>query len=944
MAITADRVIVELEAKIDRYNANVRAAEKRFNDATRNISRSAGQVERDISRSTGAIGNQLRGLATTFAAAFSVQQIAALADGYTRFTNQLKVAGVEGAALGKTQNDLFGVAQKYGVELESLGTLYSRGSQSAKELGASQADLLQFTTGVAAALKVQGGSAASAQGALLQLSQALGSGTVRAEEFNSINEGALPILKAVAANLTAAGGSVAKLKTLVNDGKVSSDQFFRAFLKGSADLEAQAAKTSLTLSASFTVLNNALGKYIGEADQSLSATERVSAGIIALSKNLDTVLTAVTVLSAVLLGRMVAGMAASAAGTGVFATSLFALQARAAGAATSMEALALVGRTTGARLLAAFGGPVGIAVAALTLGIGYLVAASNDADEAAKDLRARIDAQSEALGTNEKQMLAAAAASNKLTAEQNKVLNGVAALTGEVNLLTTAWARVAAAAKAAAIEQAKATLNAAKGAQIEARLQSKVRKAAFDRAADRPFVERGMGGMILPKNPQQAIAAADRAALADPAQRELEQLAQRNVDAAGAALAKVIGEKLATFKAVEPGKPEKKKKEKKGPKEKDPDEIARRYADELARGQAEYEAAVAENQGQLEARTNAERVRIRTEEAINARAITADKDLDAAQKAKLLLLNAQIADARVENTRIAERQQLDQDALDESTQSIELTRNRLEGELELATTTKQRRDLELRLLDLQYQEERIRLEAIAANTQLRDVEREAARARMAELAGMQRKDEEKVRRDTAGPMEKYRDGINGADINEQLEQVQVDGIKAVEDQLTSTIAKVFELGGAFGQVANQIIQDLIRIGIQKAIVGVLSGSIFGGKSPVDPLAPLPARASGGHVASGKMYRVNEAGIEGFQPAGSGKIIPLGRMKEGGGGGGTTVLQSFTLDARYGITTPELLRHVTQVASAKAAQAGGAAYQAAQRSVPQRLERLNKLGS
>jgi hypothetical protein len=46
-------------------------------------------------------------------------------------------------------------------------------------------------------------------------------------------------------------------------------------------------------------------------------------------------------------------------------------------------------------------------------------------------------------------------------------------------------------------------------------------------------------------------------------------------------------------------------------------------------------------------------------------------------------------------------------------------------------------------------------------------------------------------------------------------------------------------------------------------------------------------------------------------------------------GSTTILhQTFTLDARYGITTPQLLEHVNQVATLKAAQAGEASYGAA----------------
>ncbi|MGR6730310.1 tape measure protein, partial [Aeromonas veronii] len=79
----------------------------------------------------------------------------------------------------------------------------------------TQGQLINFTDKVALALRVAGTDSQTASGALLQLSQALGSGTVRAEEFNSVQEGALPILQAVAAGFKEAGGSVSKLRQLV---------------------------------------------------------------------------------------------------------------------------------------------------------------------------------------------------------------------------------------------------------------------------------------------------------------------------------------------------------------------------------------------------------------------------------------------------------------------------------------------------------------------------------------------------------------------------------------------------------------------------------------------------------------------------------------------------------------------------------------------------------
>lgn len=108
---------------------------------------------------------------------------------------------------------------------------------------------------------------------------------VSAQEFNSVNEGARPILMAVAAGLDAAGGSVSKLKTLVNEGKLSGKQFFEAFIKGLPQIEGMAANSTETISQGWTKVTNALTKYIGETDESMSASQRLVGGLNTLADN-----------------------------------------------------------------------------------------------------------------------------------------------------------------------------------------------------------------------------------------------------------------------------------------------------------------------------------------------------------------------------------------------------------------------------------------------------------------------------------------------------------------------------------------------------------------------------------------------------------------------------------------------------------------------------------
>jgi tape measure domain-containing protein len=207
-----------------------------------------------------------RGIATAFAGAAALRGAQQLIDASTRIENSLKVAGLSGEELSVVYDQLFDSAQRNAAPLESLVTLYGRAALVQRELGVSTKELLNFTDNVSVALRVAGTDAQTASGALLQLSQALGSGVVRAEEFNSIQEGAQPILQAVAAGLEEAGGSVAELRKLVVDGKVSSEAFFRAFEAGSAVLQDKVANAEITVSQQFVRLQNVLIDVAGKFD------------------------------------------------------------------------------------------------------------------------------------------------------------------------------------------------------------------------------------------------------------------------------------------------------------------------------------------------------------------------------------------------------------------------------------------------------------------------------------------------------------------------------------------------------------------------------------------------------------------------------------------------------------------------------------------------------
>ncbi len=266
MAETTDlqRLVVSLEANIKNYERSLARANGQAQRQTRQIQSRFEQLNRNVSGQMAALGRSMTGV---FAGALGAREIVRFADSFTRIQNALRVTGLEGEKLTSVYNQLLASATRNYAPLESLVTLYSRLSLVQGQLGVSSAQIVDFTDRIALALRVGGTSAQEASGALLQLSQALGGGTVRAEEFNSIVEGTPTIALAAARGLEEAGGSIAKLRQLVADGAVPSKAFFDAFIVGSQEMAQQVAGAQVTMDQAWQNIQTALTHTIGQLNQ-----------------------------------------------------------------------------------------------------------------------------------------------------------------------------------------------------------------------------------------------------------------------------------------------------------------------------------------------------------------------------------------------------------------------------------------------------------------------------------------------------------------------------------------------------------------------------------------------------------------------------------------------------------------------------------------------------
>lgn len=255
----------------------------------RNVANELQNIERNgdhASRSMDSMSVATRSLVGYMGGLVTIGAAISKMDAYTGLQNRLKLVTDSQAELNTAMNDTFGIAQKTASSWDSVAMVYQRFADNADRLNITMAQTSALTETVSKAISVSGGSAASAEAALMQFGQALASGVLRGEEFNSIAEQAPGLLKAIAFGLNTNVGS---LRAMAADGKITGDVLVDALGKAKPYIDDLFNRTDFTISQSFTKLSNEVTKFVGEAGKGSGAASALSDSIGFLAKNLSAI-------------------------------------------------------------------------------------------------------------------------------------------------------------------------------------------------------------------------------------------------------------------------------------------------------------------------------------------------------------------------------------------------------------------------------------------------------------------------------------------------------------------------------------------------------------------------------------------------------------------------------------------------------------------------------
>lgn len=375
MAGSLGHLNIQLELDQVKFQSGINNAQgrvKRFTDTTT-------KQLNNIERSMNSLNRVSANLFKAGIAGFGVNQLKGFADGYTEIQNKLRL--VESASISSSRglNNVFDIALKTNQSINATSGVYQRFAQNAETLKISQAQIASLTETVSKAVAVSGASAGAADAALTQFGQALGSGILRGDEFNSVMEQTPALAKAIATGL---GVTTGELRNMAKEGKLTMDVLVPALERAKESVDDQFNTRILTISAAFENLNTSAIKWIGELDKSTGASEAFAKAINEIANHL-TIVASLAAGAGVIwsVGKIRTWIAAS-----IQASAAMSAQAAATrNLAAAQQSLTATGKGLGGAL-GFIGGPLGLLTLGLSAGVGVFLDYQQKTESARQEL------------------------------------------------------------------------------------------------------------------------------------------------------------------------------------------------------------------------------------------------------------------------------------------------------------------------------------------------------------------------------------------------------------------------------------------------------------------------------------------------------------------------------------------------------------------------------
>ncbi|HGW4593870.1 TPA: tape measure protein [Proteus mirabilis] len=297
-------IVYQVQMDVEQLLTSQRQLEQRLNRMDSSFNRTSQSVN-NTERSMLSLSK----VAASLAGYLSASMVASYSEAWTELNNKLSNSVRASESLVDVTQRVFDISQATRSSLDATATLYARLERGTREYNTSAEDLAKLTSIINQGFIVSGATAQEAENAIIQLSQGIASGVLRGEEFNSVAEQGSRLMVALADSM---GVGIGQLRKMAAEGKLTTDVVVKGLLSQGDAIGKEFAKTTRTMSQAFQEAGNNLTKFLGENTTIKSTISAFSDAVIAVSKNLDELSSALTVITAVVGSRYVAALAMAA--------------------------------------------------------------------------------------------------------------------------------------------------------------------------------------------------------------------------------------------------------------------------------------------------------------------------------------------------------------------------------------------------------------------------------------------------------------------------------------------------------------------------------------------------------------------------------------------------------------------------------------------------------
>ena len=240
---------------------NVESIRSELNRATTALDQ-MGDEQDEFRRKTEQSSNAMDGLTGkimgaigAFAGMQGLQKLVNLSDTFTQTTARLNMINDGLQTTDELQQKIFASAQRARASYQQTADTVAKLSLNAGDAFGSNDETILFAENLNKLFAVAGTEQASIASASLQLTQALGSGVLRGEEFNAVFEAAPNIMQTVADYMDV---PVGKLRGMAAEGQITADIVKNALLGATDDINAQFEQMPMTWGQVWTGIMNEL--------------------------------------------------------------------------------------------------------------------------------------------------------------------------------------------------------------------------------------------------------------------------------------------------------------------------------------------------------------------------------------------------------------------------------------------------------------------------------------------------------------------------------------------------------------------------------------------------------------------------------------------------------------------------------------------------------------